>query len=392
MNRTRIALGLLAAVSLSASGEPARPDWTKHVIDSELPAISAVITDVDGDGRLDVIAAGGPAGAASRWSNLVFWYHAPEWTKRPVCQLREKAVILHLDATRLAGTNRPGPADLIVTDGHFGEIWSCAYQGQAGLWARTLLVTNVVGAHGTASGDIDRDGYPDLAVPSQMGRPRAGVIWARNPGLRGAADLWEKVAVAPSNSVPGWQEYVRVADLNGDGRLDILHGSDGREGWMGFWTQGKEPRGMWQAHPLKGPMRHATNVEAADVNGDGLPDVVGSEGHGVGLWWFPAPGYPAVRLDDTLTNVHSLALADFNGDGSVDVAACGYGSATLACFYNDGSGRFARVVLDTNQCSYDARAADLDGDGDVDVVLSGQNSGNLVWYENKSRNRAVPRQ
>jgi hypothetical protein len=139
-------------------------------------------------------------------------------------------------------------------------------------------------------------------------------------------------------------------------------------------------------------MKHATNVAAADMNGDGLPDVVGSEGHGVGLWWFPAPGYPAVRLDDTLTNVHSLALADFNGDGSVDIAACGYGSATLACFYNDGAGRFARVVLDTNQCAYDARAADLDGDGDADLVLSGQNSGNLVWYENKSRNKVLPRQ
>jgi hypothetical protein len=249
----------------------------------------------------------------------------------------------------------------------------------------------VVGAHGTAAGDIDRDGYPDLAIPSQRGDPRNGMIWIRNPGPGADKGPWERFTVAPSNSVPGWQEYVRLADVNRDARLDILHGSHARAGWVGYWLQGGDPRREWEMHPLKGPMAQTTNLDAADMNGDGLPDLVAAEGHGVGLWWFPAPEFSPIRLDDTLRNPHNLALADFNGDAAIDVAACGYGSSNTVCYYNNGTGGFDRVVIDTNQCAYDVRAVDLDGDGDRDILLSGQNSGNLVWYENKGRNNVAPR-
>jgi hypothetical protein len=392
MKRAGLAIGVLFILSLGAGAEPARPDWVKHVIDPGLPAISAVAFDVDGDGRTDVIAAGGPSGGYSKWSNKVFWYQAPDWTKKPVCELRDKAVILHLDTAFLSGAGQAGQPDLIVDDGHFGEIHRCTYNRKTGAWSDALIATNVVGAHGTAAGDIDRDGFPDLAIPSQRGEPRNGMLWIRNPGPAAGTGLWERVGVAPSNTVPGWQEYVRLADLNGDGRLDILHGSHARSGWVGFWLQGADPRMAWDLHPLKGPMAQTTNLDAADLNGDGLPDLVAAEGHGVGLWWFPAPDYPAIRLDDTLKSPHNLALADFNGDAAIDVTACGYGSSNTVCYYNNGTGGFARVVIDTNQCAYDIRAVDLDGDGDRDILLSGQNSGNLVWYENRSRTHAAPRQ
>lgn len=385
-----ISLAVLAGCMGAAwAGSNVEGGWEKQTIDSELPAISAVAMDVNGDGRLDVVAAGGPAGGGSKWSNLVYWYEAPRWEKRLVCRLREKAVILNLVAADLSGPagaveKSARPPDLVVDDGHFGEIWRFEYNRKSGEWSGSLVVTNVVGAHGTAAGDIDRDGFNDLLVPSQMGIPRAGILWARNPGIAGSTNgLWEKIPLAASFAIPGWQEYVKLADLNGDGRLDALHGSDAKAGWFGFWLQGENPREPWEVHPLAGAMAKGTNIEVADMNGDGKPDIVASEGHGQGIWWFPAPDYPARRLDDTLKSVHSLAVGDLNGDGRPDVAACGYGSKTVACFYNEGEGAFSRMVLDTNQCAYDVRAVDLEGDGDLDILLSGQNSGNLVVYRNQ---------
>ena len=125
-----------------------------------------------------------------------------------------------------------------------------------------------------------------------------------------------------------------------------------------------------------------TNLDGADLNGDGKVDLVGSEGHGVGLWSFLAPDFKAARVDDTLKSTHFVALADFNGDRAVDIAACGYESRKVACFLNDGKAQFQPVVIDTNQCAYDGSAVDLDNDGDLDLLLAGQNSTNVVWYEN----------
>jgi hypothetical protein len=61
----------------------------------------------------------------------------------------------------------------------------------------------------------------------------------------------------------------------------------------------------------------ATNLDAADLNGDGKIDLVGTEGHGAGVWWFPAPDYKPVRIDDTLKSAHCLALGDFDGNKTV---------------------------------------------------------------------------
>jgi hypothetical protein len=364
--------------------------FAKHVIDPELPAISAIAADVDGDGRLDVIAAGGPSGGVSKWSNLVYWYQAPRWKRHPVCVLDPKAVILHIDHEqfgRSVAETTPAPAavEISVDDGALGEIWWYRYDRLTKRWTGHIIVSPYVGAHGTASGDIDGDGWNDLLVPTQMGAPRNSMAWARNPGRPAAAtNLWAVYPLATNGAVTGWQEYVRLADLNGDGRLDALHGSDGNDGWMGFWLQGAAPRGLWDERRLAGPMKDATNVDAADLNGDGRPDVVGTEGHGVGVWWFAAPDYAPRRIDATLKSTHSLALGDVNGDGATDIATCGYESRSVACFLNDGAGNFTTNILDRDQCAYDARLLDLDGDRDLDLLLSGQLSSNLVWYENLS--------
>lgn len=384
MKRPAIALAVFFCTGLHLF---AQAKFKKHVIDPDFPTISARVIDVDGDGVLDVVAAGGPSGWHSQWAYRVNWYKGPGWEQKPVCELNTNAVILHLEAVDFTNRASPGKAqssspEIVLTEGIFGDIWWYRYDREARQWKGVVIVSDIKFAHGSAAGDIDRDGFMDVLVPTQRTNPRHGMVWARNPGTPEArAKEWRTYPLAESFSMPG-AHYVRLADINGDGRLDAMHAASCGKGWFGYWLQGQDPFTYWEQHALSGTVTNATNLDAADMNGDGKTDLVGTEGHGVGVWCFPAPEFNPVRVDDTLKSTHCLALADFTGDGHTDIVTCGYESRKLACFVNDGKGAFKMTFIDGDQCAYDACAVDMDKDGDMDILLSGQNSGNLVWYEN----------
>ncbi len=384
---TSLAGCLMAIRAIAGTATPLT--FRKHVVDAAFPAISAVAVDVDGDGLLDIVAAGGPSGARSPWCNLIVWYRAPDWQKRSVAVLDQPDdILLHLedvDFQRRGGRNGTAPEVASVSG---GKVRWHRYDREAGSWTSRVVVADAPYAHGCAAGDIDGDGYMDLLVPSQptasRGGPdaRRGVLWARNPGVGAWTQAWPQRYLADRFDIDGWLHYVRLADLNGDGKLDALLGSQHKTGWFGFWLQPSDLAGDWTFHRLEGVPRGGTNLDAADLNGDGRPDLVGTLGHGTGLLWFPAPAYAATPLDDTLKSPHCLALADFDGDGRTDVFSCGYESREAALFQNRGGGTFAKHVVDADQCAYDARVTDLNADGRPDILVAGQLSTNLVWYEN----------
>ena len=179
-----------------------------------------------------------------------------------------------------------------------------------------------------------------------------------------------------------------AGDIDGDGWKEIAVGAKGMPfadgNWFAFWKNpGKEKVDRpWQKVILAENQTAATNILPADVNGDGKVDWVASRGHGVGVLWFENPSWKIHNIDTEIEFPHSLTVADFDADGDLDAATCGYGSERVMWYENDGKGNFTHHVIDTHQQSYDLRSVDMDGDGDQDLLNAGRGTNNVVWYEN----------
>ncbi len=240
------------------------------------------------------------------------------------------------------------------------------------------------GVHGLAVHDIDRDGKLDLIANSgqPMGALGNSIVWLK-PTVKGT--YWERFIFADKDA-PGLSHYHGAGDLNGDGRPDITSAAKiGRDGnWFAWWEQPAGP-GPWKKHVISTEDAGATNPLVADLNGDGKNDILASRGHGVGLVWFEGPTFARHEIDASLVGPHSLALGDIDGDGDIDAVTCAKDSMVVAWFENDGRGHFTKRHLHENQAAYDIRLDDLDGDGDLDVLVAGQESRNVVWFENRRK-------
>jgi len=213
----------------------------------------------------------------------------------------------------LNGDGFPDVADLDTAPGNVA-----VFLGKGdGTFGFEIGYPTAPGATTIAAGDVNGDGHPDLVTAGT-----GGVDLLLNNGDGTYAYYSVISAVAAS--------WVGLVDVDGDGKLDLVVVTGSGSATMATAYLGSGTGTFTEAS--KFAIGGATKLKFADINNDGLPDLVADEGLTTGVWLNTKAGTFAKAEDLPLGG--PLALADINTDGLPDLLQVSSSRSFLTLAYN----------------------------------------------------------
>jgi hypothetical protein len=333
------------------------------------------VGDIDGDGRLDLIACQRQLfepfgeGGVRVYPNLGGRRFGVPWRTRAGWESR---------ALALADLDADGDLDLAVANGGWdfqqeetsGSLSTFANRGDGRFEPRRRFAAGMSSPRSVAAADFDGDGSADLAwtLRSEI-----------RVELRITYDPWRAGRERNSYGLGGHLERTLAADLDGDGRMDLVTPSSS-QGTIAYH------RGLgdflYDDLRLLFAAGAPATLASADLDGDGRDELLCADLAGVVIV-IGAGEHGGLRERERASippRPRLLAATDLDGDGDLDlVVACDLGSEgvedPLAVFSNAGDGSLgeARLFgLAAATLPASLAAADLDGDGRVDLAISGK--------------------
>jgi hypothetical protein len=324
-------------------GTASNPNWSATAR-TDLPTIGAVgvaVADLNGDGRPEVIFANWSNGSTHNINSYIYWGQAGgpygvSYSPAARTDLPTSGAV----GVAVADLNGDGRPEVIFANWYNGSTYninSYIYWGQAGgpygvsysASARTNLPTS--GAVGVAVADLNGDGRPEVIFTNYYNGSTYNIdsyiYWGQAGGPYGVSYSASARTDLPTSAAQG----VAVADLNGDGRPEVIfsnyyNGSTYNINSYIYWGQAGGTYGVSYSPVFSTALPGIGSIKAAvaDLNNDGQRDVALQNYHGgfTRVFWGPLPngGTASNYWERCRTfGFRGLSLSDLNADGRLDL-------------------------------------------------------------------------
>jgi len=325
--------------------------------------------DLDGDGDADVLSA-------SREDHKIAWYKNTDSRGTFEAQPPIAVDAYGARAIDVADLDHDGDTDVLAACEYDNTIaWYENVSGKGTLWQRHVVTSEPLAPRSVRAVDLNGSGSVVVLVASAEDHT---IAYYENTGTD-----WVKHVIT---SEAEWATCVDAADLDGDGDTDVLSASAGDDKIAWY-----ENRGVgWATHVISLDAEWATSVCAKDLNGDGDVDVLSASAwddeiacyeniDGQGTFVFDSWSH---LISASADDARAVYAADLNGDGYPDVLSASAGDDKIAWYENaDGPLEWGRDFG-----SYPLPSIgnlvwhDLDGDGMRDPGEPGIEDAEVTLY------------